>query len=312
MDDSEGIVKMTFSCIDYQTIQESYETFKVYRWCWSMHWAWKVQKEVAKFVLKNNKEKVYHSKMAKLEEAKGEKCDPEKLAFHNTMRNRAKIDNNAFYGKFGEEIIKEGKTPHWGEDSEGKTIVEWKTDRRDEQTESKRKFLPVAIAVTAWGRQQLVRMANVLGEDFLYCDTDSIHYLRQGTTKIDKAIKAGIFEVDEEKLGAWKFEGNMVRGRYLRAKAYMEETEKGKIEVTLAGLPADKHTGQFSKIRTAVNWGTFHIGHIVSPELSNKLRTVRTPTGNKLLPTGFQIKEKETLNSGVVTPPEYSEEDLAS
>jgi hypothetical protein len=290
--ESKGIVRMTFCNIDYQTMCESYN-IKIWRWCWSMHWAWKVQREVAKFVHKNNDIKVKSSKLAKKE------TDPQKKAEYNTMRNRAKTDNNAFYGKFGEDIIKKGKSPYW-EEKDGVEQVVWRLDREEELSEGKRKFLPVAIAITAWGRQQLVGMANVLGEHFLYCDTDSIHYLMEGQYKIDKAIKDGIFEVDNEKLGAWKLEGQAERGRYLRAKCYMElmiddKTDEKHLEATVAGLPADKHTGQFSKKRSCLNWDNFHIGHIVPPDKSNKLRTVRTPTGNKLVPTGFQIKEKDTL-----------------
>lgn len=297
LDDSEGITRLRFSCIDYQTMQLSYDV-KIWRWCWSMHWAWKIHRELAKFVYKNNDAKIFHSKMAKLEKAKGKDCDIEKLAYHSTMRNRAKTDNNASYGKFGEDIIKEGKTPYFEDDD-----ITWKTDRRDEQSEAKRKFLPVAIAITAWGRQQLVQGWNTLGEHALYCDTDSLHYLLDGQNKIDKAIKAGTFEVDAEKLGAWKLEGKAVRGRYLRAKCYMEEmldekTGKTKLEATVAGLPADKHTGQFSKKRSCLNWDNFYIGHVVPASQSNKLRTVRTPTGNKLLPTHFSIKEKESLFNG--------------
>lgn len=287
LDNSHGIAKLRFSNIDYATIQESYD-FKVLRWCWSMHWAWKVHKEVAKFVNMNNDIKVKYSKLAKKE------TDPQKKAEYSTMRNRAKIDNNSFYGKFGEEIIKKGKTPY-KEDGE----IVWKQDREDETSEGKRKFLPVAIAITAWGRQQLVKMWNVLGEHALYCDTDSLHYLLDGQAKIEQAQKDGLFTVDAEKLGAWKHEGNAIRGRYLRAKCYMELMDEGdgktKLEATVAGLPADKHTGQFSKKRSCLNWDNFHIGHKVSPSESNKLRTVRTPSGNKLLPTGFEIKEKETL-----------------
>jgi hypothetical protein len=289
LDQSHGIVRMTFSCIDYKTIQESYKV-TIWRWDWAIHWAWKIQKEIAKFVFFNNDAKVKYSKLAKLEKAKGKECDLEKLAFYNTMRNRSKIDNNAFYGKFGEEIIKLGKTPYWENEE-----VTWRQDREDETSESKRKFLPVAIAITAWGRQQLVKMWNVLGEHALYCDTDSLHYLLEGHHKIEQAQKGGIFEVDAEKLGAWKLEGNMKRGRYLRAKCYMEETEEGEIEATVAGLPADKHSGQFSKKRSCLTWDNFHIGYEVPSSKSNKLRTVRTATGNKLLPVHFKIKEKKTL-----------------
>jgi hypothetical protein len=284
MEDSQGIVRMVFSCIDFGTIQESY-TFKVHRWLWSMHWAWKVHKEVAKFVNMNNETKIKYSKLAKTVSI----SDP-RYAEWMTKRNRAKIDNNSFYGKFGEEIIKKGKTPYL---EDGQII--WRLDREDETSEGKRKFLPVAIAITAWGRRQLTLGWNTLREHALYCDTDSLHYLKEGQSKLDAATAAGEFEIDNERLGAWKLEGNMKRGRYLRAKAYMEQTDKDKIEVTLAGLPADKHSGQFSKKRSCLNWDNFKIGTIIPADKTNKLRTVPTPSGNKLLPTSFQIKEKESL-----------------
>jgi hypothetical protein len=285
LEDSKGLVKLRLSCIDYVTIQESYIVTKVY-FKWAMHWAWKVHKEVAKFVNMNNDIKVKYSKLAKKE------TDLEVKAEYNVKRNRAKIDNNSFYGKFGEEIIKKGMSPYLDEDG---NKVKWEMDRVDETSEGKRKFLPVAIAITAWGRRQLVEGWNTLGEHALYCDTDSLHFLLEGDDKLEKAAKQGRFEVDNEKLGAWKLEGKMKQGRYLRSKAYMEETEDGEIEVTLSGLPADKHTGLFSKKRSCLNWDNFHIGTEIPPEKSNKFRTVPTPTGNKLLPTSFQIKEKESL-----------------
>lgn len=300
-EEGKRIVKVVFSSIDYETMRESYD-ITIWRWCWSMHWAWKVHREIAKFVHKNNDIKVKYSKLAKVE------TDPEKKIEYNTMRNRAKIDNNAFYGKFGEDVIKEGKTPYWEENSEGIEEVVWKLDRYDELSEGKRKFLPVAIAITAWGRQQLVKMWNTLGEHALYCDTDSLHYLKAGDYKIDKAIKAGIFEVDAEKLGAWKLEGTARKGRYLRAKCYLEEvidekTGETHMEATVAGLPADKHSGQFSKKRSCLNWDNFHIGHKVPYTQTNKLRTVRTSTGNKLIPVGFEIKKNESLfNTAVFEP----------
>jgi hypothetical protein len=285
LEESKGIVRLTLCCIDYATIQESYEEFTVIEWLWSMHWAWKKHREVAKFVNMNNDNKIKYSKLAKTVTI----SDP-KYAEWMTKRNRAKIDNNAFYGKFGEEIIKKGKTPYL-EDGD----IVWRLDREDETSEGKRKFLPVAIAITAWGRRQLVQGWNVLGDHALYCDTDSLHYLKEGQSKLDQAQKEGHFEIDSEKLGAWKLEGNMKRGRYLRAKCYMEENEKGELEATVAGLPSDKHTGQFSKKRSCLNWDNFHLGTIITSDKTNKLRTVRTPTGNKLLPVHFQIQDKEKI-----------------
>lgn len=288
--ESGGIVRMTLSCIDYMTAQESYD-ISIIRWMWSIHWAWKVQPEVARFVDTRFNTRVKYKALAKKE------LDPEKKTEYKTMDNRAKIDINSFYGKFGEEVVKEGKTPHLEYDEElGEEVVVWKTDRVDIAREYNRKFLPVAIAITAWGRRQLVEMANLLGEHFLYCDTDSVHYMKGGgQEKVDQAVQTGKIDMSKDTLGAWDFEGSFKRGRFLRAKCYMEEDFNGNLLATVAGLPADPGSGNFSKKRSCLNWDNFHIGHEVSPEESNKLRTVSTPTGNKLMPTGFKITEKESL-----------------
>src|SRR5699024_396763 len=136
---------------------------------------------------------------------------------------RAKITNNSFYGKFGEEIIKEGKTPYFDEDEQD---VTWDVDRIQELTDNKKKYLPVAIAITAYGRQQLVLGANALRENFLYCETDSVHYLLEGGDNIiDEAVEAGHIAFEPVKLGAWDMEGTHEKGRYLRAKCYMEGKE---------------------------------------------------------------------------------------
>jgi len=284
LSDSGGLVKMRFSNIDYMNMQESYHC-KVIRWKWSIHWKWKVHRQISNFVHTNNDIKVQSTIRAK------ETNNPSEKIECLVKRNRSKVDNNSFYGKFGEEVIKEGKTPY-PDDKKG---VIWKVDRMDEASDYTRKFLPIAIAITAWGRNQLLKMANILGEDFLYCDTDSIHYLKGGgQCKIDKAIKEGHFEVHPTKLGAWDFEGDYDKGRYLRAKCYMEE-KNGTIEATVAGLPADKGESSGSKKRSCLNWDNFYIGAVIPHEQTNKLRTVSTPTGNKLVATSFKIKQNDNL-----------------
>src|SRR5690606_6593392 len=203
----------------------------IIRWMWSIHWAWKVHPEVARFVETRFNTRVKYKALAKKE------TDTEKKTEYDTMQNRAKIDINSFYGKFGEEIVKEGKTPHLEYDEElGEEVVVWKTDRVDIAREYNRKFLPVAIAITAWGRRQLVEMANELGEHFLYCDTDSVHYIKGGgQDKVDQAVQTGKIDMSKDTLGAWDFEGSFKRGRFLRAKCYMEEDFEGNLLATVAG-----------------------------------------------------------------------------
>lgn len=292
--DSKGIVKITLSSIDYMNIQESYD-FEIIRWCWSIHWAWKVQKEVANFVINRYEDRQKYKALIK-EELEKPKPDMEKVREWDTMQNRAKIDINSFYGKFGEEIVKLGKTPYEVKDEEGNEDIVWKTDREDEASDYNKKFLPIAMAITAWGRRQLLLLANKLGKYFLYCDTDSVHFLKEGGKQIiDKLVKEGKIEVDKNKLGAWDFEGEYIKGRFLRSKCYMEEKPDGTLEATVAGLPADPHTGNFSKKRSFLTWDNFHIGLVIPADKSNKFRSVRTPTGTKLLPVAFQIKDKATV-----------------
>ena len=72
----------------------------------------------------------------------------------------------------------------------------------------------------------------------------------------------------------------------------------GKLQSTVAGLPPDPHTGRFSKQRKHLNWDNFKIGLVIPPSKANKLRSVRTLTGTKLMPVGFEIKEKSNLLGG--------------
>ncbi|NCC78976.1 MAG: hypothetical protein EOM07_05160 [Clostridia bacterium] len=277
---SDGTVKLVFSCIDYRTFQDSYD-FEVLSWDWSHHFAWKVQKEIQAFILKNNEEKVRYKDLAQTEED---------LLLKNeylARAQRAKINNNAFYGKFGEEIIKKGKTPYLVEATDD---VHYVLDREEIQKEGKRKYLPLAIATTAYGRRQLVYTANVLGDHFYYCDTDSVHHGAEGRPLLEAAAERGLFEIHRTKLGAWKYEGHFDRGRYLRAKCYYEEAYGKDPEVTLAGLPADAHSGSRSKKRSCITWENFRMG-LTIPGGNGRLRSVRTPTGNKLVPADFTITQ---------------------
>ena len=66
-------------------------------------------------------------------------------------------------------------------------------------------------------------------------------------------------------------------------KCYYEEQYGKPREVTLAGLPADKHSGKVEK-RLCITWENFHIGLKLPPEVTGKLAGCRTPTGTKLVP----------------------------
>ena len=104
---------------------------------------------------------------------------------------------------------------------------------------------------------------------FLYADTDSLHLI--GTD-----IPAEI-DVDPVRLGAWKHEATFTRGKYLRAKTYIEEID-GRLCVTCAGLPDELHD--------QVTFENFEPGAIYT----GKLRPVHTAGGIVLEETNFSIR----------------------
>lgn len=281
--DSHGIVRMKFCNIDYISMFESYD-LDVLEWVGVRHWAWKIQPEIQSYIIHNQNERNKYRGLIKQTE------NEELITEYNAQAQRAKINNNSFYGKFGEDIIKEGKTPYHENDD-----IVYRLDRYDLQNEGKRKYLPVAIATTAWGRRQLVTLANELGDNFIYCDTDSVHILKGGTSIIKDMAKDDKIKLSKTDLGAWDFEGHYDRARFLRSKCYYEQVNGLAPDVTLAGLPADPHTGPRSKKRSCVTWYNFHIGLEIPKELSNKLGSKRTPTGIKLVPVPFRITPKDTL-----------------
>lgn len=78
-------------------------------------------------------------------------------------------------------------------------------------------YIPVGIWCTAYARNKTIRTAQKLYDRFIYADTDSVH-LNGDEEPIE--LKG---EIDDKKLGKWANESNFVRGRFLKAKAYIEE-----------------------------------------------------------------------------------------
>lgn len=273
---SQGLVELTFCSIDYLTILQSYD-FEVIHWLWSLHWAQKHQKEISKYIHQNNDDKIKYKEITK-------KSTGDDKAEALAKTQRAKINNNSFYGKFGEEIIKIGKSPHV--DDQG--LVTYIEDREELLSVFRRKFLPLAIATTAYARGQFVSFANLMGSDYVYGDTDSCHFRASGKDKLTQAIREGTMVVDDYQLGAWSHDNTYKLARYLRPKTYIALDPSGKWVVTCAGLPADPDAQPGEKKRSCCTWDNFHIGTII-PDGNGKLRTIPTPTGKKLVPVSFII-----------------------
>lgn len=150
------------------------------------------------------------------------------------LKSISKLMLNSLYGKMAAAGEARQKIPY-EEDGEIKFAL-------SEKEECETLYIPVACYITAYGRERTIRTSQIIsdytrnkyGEDrYYYSDTDSIH---AGITDEDLEELKDIIKVDDFKLGYWAKEAQFDRALYIRQKCYIEEI-KGKIEVTVAGLP---------------------------------------------------------------------------
>lgn len=151
------------------------------------------------------------------------------------MRQIAKLMLNSLYGRFGLSITARQKFPYL--DEEG--VVRFGLLPEEEREPV---YIPAACFITSYGRCDTIRTSQKIrdyslkkyGYDaYLYSDTDSIHCLLNDDDL--KELKDIIY-LDDYALGAWAKESDFDRAIFIRQKCYVEE-EKGKLNVTVAGLP---------------------------------------------------------------------------
>lgn len=151
------------------------------------------------------------------------------------MRQIAKLMLNSLYGRFGLSINARQKFPYLDDNG----VVRFALLPEEEREPV---YIPVACFITSYGRCDTIRTSQKIrdyslakyGKDaYLYSDTDSIHATL--TDEDLEELKDVIF-LDDYALGAWAKESEFDRAIFIRQKCYVEE-EKGKLNVTVAGLP---------------------------------------------------------------------------
>lgn len=181
------------------------------------------------------------------------------------LRTIAKLMMNALYGKFGTNPVGASKYPFLdGERVRYKTMA---------QEVRNMVYIPVAVFVTAYARDKTIRSAQKCGDRFIYADTDSLHLVG---TDIPKFL-----DVDDVKLGYWAHESTFKKGRFLRAKCYIED-EGEKLKITCAGMPERCYN-----YGEGVTWENFQYG----TAFGGKLAFTHVDGGVVLTDTTFEIKK---------------------
>lgn len=127
---------------------------------------------------------------------------------------------NSLYGKFGSKCEGINKIPVIGDED---SI----TYTNSEMHDMPQYYLPMAIAIVSWAHVMIDDAIMEVGYDnFIYCDTDSVHC----TKPLPDSM------VDNKELGKFKLEAIEETSKYIRQKTYCYK-EDGKWNITCAGMP---------------------------------------------------------------------------
>ena len=213
-----------------------------------------------------------------------------KKAGNKAQTKIAKLFLNSLYGKFGLNVNSGTKKPVVVDGLLHYVYVDADDDRKPV-------YIPVATFTTAYVRKFIITSSQTIrdwslqhkGYDaYVYSDTDSIHCLlkRDDLDALSKFMK-----IDDYELGAWAFEVEWKRGKFLRQKCYIEENMQGEIEVTVAGLPKTyAPLITFDNFRIGFTTDELDQEQIKALNIKQKLRYRHVDGGVVLQPTDFTIK----------------------
>lgn len=251
--DTDGIETLYISSIDYELLERHYDIdYVVFEEMWGF----------------NTSNELFREYIDYWYDVKSKNT--------GAMKQLAKLMLNSLYGKFGSNPLGKNKIPELDEDGS----LKFKTT---EEQPRKKYYLFIAIAIVSYAHKLIDdAIVNTGIENFVYCDTDSVHTLG----KLDEHL------IDQKKLGLFKLEAVETRSKYVRQKTYVysqqEEDGQEHIYITCAGM------NDASKIYALNTYGDdifdeFKPGFTVE---GYKLMPKQVPGGVVLIKSKFMIKEK--------------------
>lgn len=163
--------------------------------------------------------------------------------------------------------------------------------------------------VTAWARLKLKEMINIVGDNFVYCDTDSVKFLvRDDYKRIVARIEEynqGMKELsisnkgyaDDKKgithyLGVYEYEETYKQFKTLGAKKYAYTRQDGTFKITIAGVPKKAGAREMGTIEN------FNVGFVFRN--SGKLESVYNDSDYGTYYTDDSSEHRIEIRSNVV------------
>lgn len=163
--------------------------------------------------------------------------------------------------------------------------------------------------VTAWARLKLKEMINIVGDNFVYCDTDSVKFLvRDDYKRIVARIEEynqGLKELsisnkgyaDDKKgithyLGVYEYEETYKQFKTLGAKKYAYTRQDGIFKITIAGVPKKAGAQEMETIEN------FNVGFVFRD--SGKLESVYNDSDYGTYYTDDSSEHQIEIRSNVV------------
>lgn len=178
--------------------------------------------------------------------------------------NMQKALLNAIYGMMVQSPVKPELL--FLENVESNFYVDDSVSRETLLTEyTKKAFLPFQWGVwtTAWARLRLKEGINIVGDRYVYSDTDSVKYIKIENDDIDAkfleynekrkadSLRNNAYATDPSGkthyMGVYEFEELYTQFKTLGAKKYVYRSENGKLHATIAGVNKKKAPVELEK-----------------------------------------------------------------
>ena len=139
-------------------------------------------------------------------------------------RYLAKMRMNSVYGKTATSPRKRKKVPYL-EDG----VLHFSLS---EEEVGSPEYTALGVFITSHARHDIILDAQANYDNFVYCDTDSLHLIARSDGK------APILPIHSSHIGFYKLEKLVAKAIFLRSKTYIEQDFDGDTEIKCAGANA--------------------------------------------------------------------------